>query len=275
MSSKITKFALHIEKMFNFINISVIDIIDILLVALLIFQLFKIIRGTAALNIGIGIIVLYVTWIVVKALDMNLLSSILGQILGVGIIALIVLFQQEIRKFLLHLGSKSISRSDPGKLTKVLFGKGKEIPIESVDELAEACNRMSETRTGALIVLSHVSSLEYVINTGDRIDSIINRRLIENIFYKNTPLHDGALIIEDNRMIAARCTLPINDNPNIPPQYGMRHRAACSISSETDADAIVVSEETGNISFVSNGEIKTMTSISELKLNIENSYKRG
>lgn len=262
--------------MLDFLHISIIDIIDILLVSFLIYQLFKIVRGTSAVSIGVGIVLIYVAWVVFKALNMNLISSILGQVLGVGIIALIIVFQQEIRKFLLHLGSKSISRSKTGNISKVLLGKGrdKEIPLESIDEIAQACNRMSQTKTGALIVLNHISSLEYVVNTGDRIDSIINRRLIENIFYKNTPLHDGAMIIADNRIVAARCTLPIIDNPNIPPQYGMRHRAACSITSETDADAIVVSEETGNISFVSNGEIKTMTSISELKLAIENSYRK-
>lgn len=260
--------------MLDFLHISIIDIIDILLVTFLIYQLFKIVRGTSAVSIGVGIILLYVAWVVFKALNMNLISSILGQVLGVGIIALIVVFQQEIRKFLLHLGSRSISRSNSGKISKALFGKGKAIPLEGIDELAQACNRMSQTRTGALIVLTHNSSLEYVSNTGDRVDSLINRRLIENIFYKNTPLHDGAMIIDEDRIVSARCTLPIIDNPNIPPQYGMRHRAACSITSETDADAIVVSEETGNISFVTNGEIKTMTSISELKLAIENSYRK-
>lgn len=260
--------------MLDFLDISVVDIIDILLVTFLIYQMFKIMRGTSAVSIGVGIVLLYVAWVVFKALNMNLISSILGQVLGVGIIALIVVFQPEIRKFLLHIGGKSFTRSNAGRLRKVFFGKEKEIPLQSIDELAQACSRMSETRTGALIVMSHVSSLEYIVNTGDKIDSTINRRLIENIFYKNTPLHDGAMVIDQDRIVAARCTLPIIDNPNIPPQYGMRHRAACSITSETDADAIVVSEETGNITFVSNGEMKTMTSISELKLAIENAYRK-
>ena len=223
--------------MFDFINISVIDIIDIILVGLLIYQMVRIMRGTSVFNIFTGILLLYLTWIVVKALNMKLLSSILGQILGVGVIALIVIFQPEIRP--------------------------------------QACRRMGETRTGALIVLQHNSSLEFVTETGDSIDAAVNRRLIENIFYKNTPLHDGAMVIDMDRIVAARCTLPIVDNPNIPPQYGMRHRAAVSITQDTDADAIVVSEETGNISFVSGGEMKTVTSISELKLSIENSYRKG
>ena len=133
---------------------------------------------------------------------------------------------------------------------------------------------MSETRTGALIVLQHTSSLEFVVETGDVVDAAVNRRLIENIFYKNTPLHDGAMVISSDRILAARCTLPIISTLKLPPQYGMRHRAAASITQDTDADAIVVSEETGNISFVSGGELKTMTSMSELKLSIENSYRK-
>lgn len=260
--------------MFNFINISVIDIIDIILVGLLIYQMVRIMRGTSVFNIFIGILLIYLTWIVVKALNMKLLSSILGQILGVGVIALIVIFQPEIRRFLLHIGGRYLS-SRNNYLARILLGRrDKEIQATSLDEIAQACRRMGETRTGALIVLQHNSSLEFVTETGDSIDAAVNRRLIENIFYKNTPLHDGAMVINMDRIVAARCTLPIVDNPNIPPQYGMRHRAAVSITQDTDADAIVVSEETGNISFVSGGEMKTVTSISELKLSIENSYRK-
>ena len=133
---------------------------------------------------------------------------------------------------------------------------------------------MSETKTGALIVLQHSSSLEFVTETGDIIDSTVNSRLIQNIFYKNTPLHDGAMVIAHDRIVAARCTLPIMENPNIPPQFGLRHRAAVSITQDTDAQAIVVSEETGKISYVSKGEMRVIPSISELKLTIENSYKK-
>lgn len=261
--------------MIDFINITIIDIIDIILVGLLIYQLFKIIRGTAAINIFLGIILLYIAWIVFTALNMSLISSILGQILGVGVIALIILFQQEIRRFLLHLGSRYVNDSKFGKTIKKLFRTQQtEIQNNSLDELTQACNRMSQTKTGALIVLEHYSSLEFIVETGDRIDSVINRRIIENIFFKNTPLHDGAMVIFNNRITAARCTLPITENPNIPPQYGMRHRAGVGMTEQTDADVVVVSEETGNISFITNGEIKTMNSISELRLAIENSYKK-
>ncbi len=261
--------------MFGFIDISIIDVIDIALVGLLIYQLIKIARGSSMFNIFIGVLLIYLVWVVVKALNMQLLSLILGQVLGVGVIALIVIFQPEIRRFLLHIGSAYLARSRRSALAKWLFAKNeKELHAGSLDEIAEACRRMGDTRTGALIVIQHSSSLEFVVETGDSIDAAVSRRLIENIFFKNSPLHDGAMVINGDRIIAARCTLPIVDNPNIPPQYGMRHRAAVSISSDTDADAIVVSEETGNISYVSRGELKTVTSISELKLLIENSYRR-
>ena len=145
--------------------------------------------------------------------------------------------------------------------------------LAALDEITAACQKMSETKTGALIVIAHSSSLGDVIESGDIIDARISRRLIENLFFKNSPLHDGAMVIADDRIVAARCTLPISENPNIPAHYGMRHRAATGLSEETDACVIVVSEETGNISFVKDGTIKTMGSNAELRLAIENSYK--
>ena len=261
--------------MLLFISLGFWDILDILLVAAVFYYVYRWVKGTVAVNIFVGIFMFYVAWLLVKALNMKLLSSILGQILGVGVIALIVIFQPEIRRFLLHIGSRYLSSSRNNLVTRILLGRrDKEMQATSLDEIAQACRSMAETRTGALIVLQHNSSLEFVTETGDSIDAAVNRRLIENIFFKNTPLHDGAMVIDLDRIVAARCTLPIVDNPNIPPQYGMRHRAAVSITQDTDADAIVVSEETGNISYVSGGEMKTITSISELKLSIENSYRK-
>ena len=258
--------------MLDFINIHLIDIIDILLVGLLIYQIYKLIRGTAAMSIFIGIIILYFIWLVVKTLHMELLSAIMGQVLGVGVLALIIIFQQEIRRFLIHLGNNSFHRNS-NFLTRTLFGtNSKNVPLETLDELTQAVRKMSETQTGALIVMTHRSPLESVTETGDRIDAVINRRLIENLFFKNSPLHDGAVVMDTTRIIAARCTLPISDNQNIPPQYGMRHRAAVGITEQTVATAIVVSEETGGIAFVKDGEIKTINSITELRLAIENSY---
>ncbi len=259
--------------MFGFINIELIDIIDISMVALLIYQVYKLMRGTAALNIFTGILVFYFIWLIVRALNMELLSAILGQVIGVGVIALIVLFQQEIRRFLLKLGTSYLDSRNKLKIINRLLGtKSERASLILLDEVTNACRRMSQNRTGALIVLAKSSTLEFVIETGDRIDALINRRLIENIFFKNSPLHDGAIVIGKDKIIAARCTLPISENPNIPASYGMRHRAAVGISEATDADVIVVSEENGEISFISNGEIKKINSINELRLAIENSY---
>lgn len=260
--------------MFDFVNIQPIDIIDIILVGFLIYQIYKLIRGTSAMNIFIGIIIIYFVWVIVKALHMNLLSAILGQVLGVGVIALIVIFQQEIRRFLLHIGTTSFKGRKGGDFARKLFGQEeKEVPLTTLNELTQAVRRMSETKTGALIVMMHASSLEFVIETGDRVDALVNRRLIENIFFKNAPLHDGALVMNTTRLVAARCTLPMSDNQNIPANYGMRHRAAAGLTEQTDATVIVVSEQTGNVSFVKAGELKTMTSINELRLAIEESYK--
>ncbi len=262
--------------MFNIVDIHIIDIVDILLVGLLVFYVYKLIRGTAAISIFLGIIMLYIIWAVVKALNMSLLSEIMGQVLGVGVIAIIVLFQQEIRKFLLSLGSTYIVNNEKLEFLSKIFGnRGMGMQIQALDEITEACRKMSETKTGALIVLARTSSMDFVIETGDIIDAKISRRLIENLFFKNSPLHDGAMVIANDRVVAARCTLPISKNPNIPANYGMRHRAATGLSEETDACVIVVSEETGNISFVMDGHIRTMGSISELRIAIENSYKRN
>lgn len=260
--------------MFDFINIQVIDIIDIILVGILAYQIYRIIRGTVALNIFIGIIIIYIAWIVVKALNMSLMSAIIGQVLSVGVIALIILFQQEIRRFLMHLGTRYVHGKKAGSFTKSFFGKKTTIvPNEILEEITQACRKMSETKTGALIAMAHTSSLEFVIETGDVIDANIKRRLIENIFFKNAPLHDGAMVIANNRIIAARCTLPMSESQNIPAHLGMRHRAAAGLTEETDATVIVVSEQTGTISFVKDGEIKPMNSITELRLAIENAAK--
>ncbi|MBQ0024114.1 MAG: diadenylate cyclase CdaA [Bacteroidales bacterium] len=269
--------------MLDFINFSFIDVLDILLVGLLIFWMIRLIRGTSAVSIFYGIILMYLVWIVARALKMKLLSFILGQVLGVGVVALIVIFQPEIRRFLLRLSAKPSAVSN-GILRR--FFKDDKIPegmtAESLEELTAACRKMSETRTGALIVLQHNSDLSQYIETGDLLQARINRRLIENIFFKNTPLHDGAMIIDRSLIISARCTLPISDSMDIDPRYGMRHRAAVGISESTDASVIVVSEETGEITFVQREDkldaknrvsMDTINSISELRLKIEKSFR--
>ena len=259
--------------MFDFIDISFIDVLDVLMVCLLIYWLIRVVRGTSAVNIFLGVLLLYVIWIASRALGMKLLSIILGQVLGVGVVALLVIFQPEIRRFLLRISS-STTVAQKGFFNK-LFRHTKTGGMQSheLEELTAACRKMAETKTGALIVLRHGTALGEIIDTGDEIDARINRRLIENIFFKNSPLHDGAMIASEDRILAARCTLPITQRQDIPAHYGMRHRAAIGMSEVCDASVIVVSEETGDISFVSGGQIKTMESITELRLAIENSYK--
>ena len=262
--------------MIDFVNISWIDILDMLLVALLLYELFRLIRGTSAMSIFIGILILYVVWGVVKALNMRLLSTILGQVLGVGVIALIVIFQQEIRQFLLRFGNRYLTGRNMlrSRRRKGWFHDDMTMSSSALEEITAACHHMAETHTGALIVFRHTSSLDRFIETGDEIDAAIQRRLIENLFFKNSPLHDGAVIMTYNRIVAARCTLPITEKNDINPRYGMRHRAAIGISEITDAEVVVVSEETGEISYVAAGEITTMKSISELRLKLENSYNK-
>jgi uncharacterized protein (TIGR00159 family) len=259
--------------MFDFIDISFIDVLDVLMVGLLIYWLIRVVRGTSAVNIFLGVLLLYVVWIASRAVGMKLLSFILGQVLGVGVVALLVIFQPEIRRFLQRISS-STTAAQQGVFKK-LFRQAKQagMPARELEELTAACRKMGETRTGALIIIRHGSGLGDILDTGDEIDARINRRLIENIFFKNSPLHDGAMVIGDNRILAARCTLPITGRQDIPAHYGMRHRAAIGMSEVSDASVIVVSEETGDISFVSDGIIKTMGSITELRLAIEDSYK--
>lgn len=238
-----------------FITIRILDIIDIFLVALLLYQLYMLIRGTIAINIFSGIVFLYILWIVVRALKMELLGSILGQVIGVGVLALIIVFQQEIRKFLLFIGSRYL-RQQRFTLDNLLFPK-KADPAQKVaiNAIVNACRNMAETKTGALIVIARKSELQLYAETGDIINAETSSRLLENIFFKNSPLHDGAAIIVEDKINAVRCVLPITENLNLPPNYGMRHKAAIGITEITDALAIVVSEENGKISLAENGTL--------------------
>ena len=251
--------------MLDFLNISFIDILDIILVGLLIYQIFKLIRGTAAMGIFFGILIILFVWIVVDALNMKLTSTIISQVIGVGAIAIIILFQQEIRRFLLHIGMKYMKSGKRNGLFRFFFGQSQkaELDSKSVNEIVEACIRMSDDKT------------DTIIETGDTIDARISHRLIMNIFFKNSPLHDGAMIVSGDRIVAARCTLPISENPNLPSHFGMRHKAAIGITEETDADAIVVSEETGRISFINDGTAVTINNSGELRDAIEKSFKQG
>jgi uncharacterized protein (TIGR00159 family) len=247
-----------------FITIRILDLIDILLVALLLYQIYMLIRGTVAINIFMGIFLLYIIWLVVRALNMELLSSILGQIIGVGVIAIIIVFQQEIRRFLLLIGTRYLS-SNRFSIENIFFIKGKrmEEPV-NIDAIVKACRNMSETKTGALIAITRKSDLRLYVESGDIVNADTSSRLIENIFFKNSPLHDGAMIIKNDKIEAARCVLPITERLNLPASFGLRHKAALGLSESTDAIVIVVSEETGKISMVEDGSIKTGISSMEM-----------
>lgn len=253
--------------MLEFLNITWIDFLDILMVAALIFLAFRWIKGSTAVNIFIAIILVLLVYIIASAVGMKMISSVLGTLINVGAIALIVIFQPEIRRFLNSLGRRAGGTIEGSLLGKLFPGQiVQPVKAKSVTEIAEACREMSEQKTGALIIIRKKDTLQEIIDTGDTIDARISRRLIMNIFYKNSPLHDGAMVIGDDRIMAARCTLPITDRSDLPARFGMRHKAAVGISEQSDADVVVVSEQTGGISFVRAGKVQAIDSINNLKL---------
>lgn len=258
---------------FDFIQMSFADSLDIILLGLIIFLAFRWLKGSSAISIFVAIVSLYLIRVLVSAFNMRLIEAILNMILDVGVLAVIVIFQPEIRKFLTRLGNRYMS-SPKGKalVDKILGRKDTTTQYgEEINNIAEACGNMSESKTGALIVIRHNMTLEDIVNSGDRIDANVHRRLIQTLFFKNSPLHDGAVIISGDKIVAARCTLPITERTDIPANYGMRHKAAIGVTEETDADAIVVSEQTGEISFVSGGEVTPITNAYELKLKLTSS----
>ena len=236
------------------IDLRFLDIIDIVMVATLLYYIYKLVKGTAAINIFIGIVIIYGVSKLTEALNMVMLSSVLGEFIGAGMFALIVVFQQEIRKFLLMVGSTNFT-SRKRFFSQLKFIKDTHVASETnIPAIIKACENMSATFTGALIVIKRNTPLEFVKTSGDAMDNEVNVPIIESIFYKNSPLHDGAMVIEKNRITATRVILPVSGDINIPLRFGLRHRAAISISQKTDAIALVVSEENGQISYIKNGE---------------------
>lgn len=252
---------------FGFLDITLVDIIDIFVVALIMFQVYWLTRGTNALRIVVGILIIYLLWIVTRVLNMELLSMILGQIIGVGVIALIIVFQQEIRRFLILLGTQYTNRrvSFMARLFRPRGRKVKVVGQEWIDTVVGACADMAKTKTGALIVIARKVNLLPFIEQGERIDALISASLIKNIFFKNSPLHDGAMVIADDRIAAARCVLPSTER-EVPMEFGMRHRAALGASEITDALVIVVSEERGTISIARKGHISRDISPAHLQV---------
>lgn len=234
----------------DFIPFTFIDFIDIFFVALIMFGLYRMTRGTNAPYIVSGIIVIYIVWVVVRALNMELLSSILGQIVSVGVLAIIIVFQPELRHFLQMIGMR---RKGFNFINRIF--NAHDITGPNLTPIISACTDMSESKTGALIVLAQESDLRDIIDGGIRLDAQLSQPLLENIFFKNAPLHDGAAVVMNNRIVAAKCILPVTQS-NVPKSYGTRHRAAIGITETSDAIVVVVSEETGGISVAFGGKIE-------------------
>ena len=227
--------------------------IDILLVTIILFETYRLLRKSGVANLFWGILAFIVVWfIVVFGFQLELTGALFDRIISVGAIALIVIFQEEIRSFFYRLGARFSS------MQLLRRGNGQEDTAsrQQVLEIIQACRHMASTKTGALIVLSGAENLKEYTETGERLHAIVSARLIENIFFKNTPLHDGALIIRDGKMIAAACILPVSKDQSIPQHYGLRHRAALGLAEKSDATCIVVSEETGRISVAEDGAIR-------------------
>ncbi len=252
----------------DFLDFRILDLIDIVLVATLLYYIYKLIRGTVAINIFIGIVIIYLVWRLTDFLNMEMLSSFLGLFSSVGAIMLIVVFQQEIRKFFLLIGSTNITNKN-GFFKDFNFTKRSTEALDHIDEVINACEKMSKTYTGALIVIRRQTNLDFVKNTGDEMDIVINEPIIESIFYKNSTLHDGALVIEGQKITATRAILPVSNDRKIPLRFGLRHRAAVGISEKTDALALVVSEENGQISYLKNGEFVIFEDNDDLKEKIK------
>jgi len=237
-----------------FIHIRILDLLDIFFVGVLLFALYKLLKGTAAINIFVGIVAIFILWKVTDALKMQLLSDILGAFISVGIIALIIIFQPEIRQFLLALGTPSFL----GKYGKrfAFISSWFDTSFETdTDPVVVACQHMSNVKQGALIIITRQNELQQVVNTGVLVDAEISSPLVENLFFKNSPLHDGAMIITQNRIKAAGCVLPVSKK-KLPRYAGLRHRAAIGMTEISDAIAIIVSEETGHISYSTHGNIR-------------------
>jgi uncharacterized protein (TIGR00159 family) len=247
----------------GFLELRWIDIVDVLLVGYLVYQIYKLIRGSVALKIFIGIISIYVIYQIVSSLGMEMLSGILGQFVGVGGLAALILFQQEIRKILLLIGKSSFI-SEEGLFRNIFSGSANRDNLQLMPVI-DAAKALSQSHSGALIAFARSTELKFYAETGDSIDAVLSKRLLQTIFVKTSPLHDGAVIISKGRIKAARCILPVSENQDLPPNFGLRHRSALGLSEMTDAVVLVVSEETGQMSIAHDGILEHNLSINDLK----------
>jgi|TARA_B110000977_G_C11039367_1_gene478279 uncharacterized protein (TIGR00159 family) len=251
-------------ELFNFLDFKITDAIDIVLVALLLFYIYKLVKGTVAINIFIGIVMVWGLWKLTELLEIKMISSIIGGFMNIGLIALIIVFQQEIRKFLLMLGSTNLAKKRSFVKHFKFLNQDLQVLDTDVAAVVAALYKMEQTKTGALLIIEKNNSLDFVRQSGDRMNIELSQPIIESIFYKNSPLHDGAAIIENNFIVATRVILPVSEERSIPLRFGLRHRAAVGITEKTDALALVVSEETGTISYIKNGEFVLFKDSEEL-----------
>lgn len=250
----------------SFFNIRLLDVLDIFLVAIILYYIYSLIRGTIAVNIFLGLGLIYVIFLVVRQFNMQLLTQIFGGFISVGSIALVVVFQQEIRRFLMHIGRNiSVRRR---KFIWSFFISKKATERDNrvlLKPIIDACRNMSKSYTGALLVFPKFYDEEYYQSSGEYINGQVSKRLLESIFQKNSPLHDGAVIIVDYKIKSASCVLPLSDSEDLPIQFGLRHRAAIGVTEVSDAVSVVVSEETGQISFMKDGNVNMNISHEELE----------
>jgi diadenylate cyclase len=251
---------------FSHLKITPFAILDILLLAIIIYQLYNLIRGTIAANIFIGLAIIYVLYYIVPETKMPLLAGILKKVADVGIIAVIILFQQEIRRFLLLVG-KNASLQRNKAWWRYFFGKSEDEKnnYARIKPIVDACKSLKQSRTGALIVFAKFYDEQIYQNSCEFLDSKISKRLLESIFQKNSPLHDGAVVISENKIKAASCILPLTDKTDLPLQFGLRHRAGIGVTENNEATAIIVSEETGEISYAKQGRVKMNIGFAELE----------
>lgn len=236
----------------GFLEVAWVDFVDIALVSVLLYQVYKLIRGSIAVNIFLGILALYLVYLIVSAVQMELLATILGTFMNVGVLAMIILFQPEIRKFLLVIGRGTEFREN---IFKTIANWRHQYHDDfDIAQVMEAAKNLKATKTGALVVFSRDTELKFYAQTGDALDAEVSKRLLLSIFNKHSPLHDGAVIIYKGRIKAARCVLPVSENDHIPPNYGLRHRAAIGMSENTDTLVMAISEETGRLLLARNGK---------------------
>lgn len=246
----------------DFIDFTFLDFLDITLVGVLLYYVYKLLKGTVAINIFIGISIVFLIYKVTQALKMEMLSGILEVLVGGGAIAMLIIFHPELRKFLLMLGSANMG-SKRSFIKQLKFLKTEIASEVDTESIVSACYKMAKSKTGALIVIERNNSLDFVRERGDYMNAEINIPLLQSIFYKNSPLHDGATIIKDNFIVSTRVVLPLSDK-NLPSRFGLRHRAAIGITERTDSVCIAVSEETGKVSLIKDGEFELFTSKEEL-----------